>query len=542
MRRECAMLATVNLGISFGKKKLFENVSVEFSPGNCYGLIGANGAGKSTLLKILAGDLDSSEGHVAKDKKTTISMLKQNQFEFDEFNVLDTIIMGDKAMYECYSERNRIYALPEMSEEDGMKVAQYEADYSEMDGYEKEAQAASLLDELGISSEFHEQQMSQLEANQKIKVLLGQALFGEPDVLLLDEPTNQLDYHTALWLEEKIINYENTVIVVSHDRHFLNKVCTHIADVDFGEVKIYPGNYDFWKQSSELFRSQQEEKNKKADQKVKELEEFVRRFSANASKSKQATSRKKLIEQIRPEELPESKRRSPFIQFKPNRKCGNKIVEIANVSHTIDGEKVLNNVSFTIENGDKVAITGGHSISKTTLLQILAGEITPDEGTIHWGETTTHTYFPKDNKSYFDTEDNLIDWLQKYNEDMDIQTLRGYLGRMLFSGDDALKKVKVLSGGEKARAMFSRMMLLEGNVLLFDEPTDHLDLEAISALNDGFLQFPEVMMFTTNDFELLTTVPNRIIEVTPKGHVDYCGEFEDFINHETYKEKVALIR
>ena len=536
------MLGTVNLGISFGKKKLFENVSVEFTPGNCYGLIGANGAGKSTLLKILAGDLDSTEGHIAKDKKTSISMLKQNQFEFDEFNALDTIIMGDKGMYECYSERNRIYALPEMSEEDGMKVAQYESDYSEMDGYEKEAMAASLLDELGIPNEFHEQKMSQLDANQKIKVLLGQALFGNPDILLLDEPTNQLDYHTALWLEEKILNYEKTVIVVSHDRHFLNKVCTHIADVDFGQVKIYPGNYDFWKQSSELSRRQHEEKNKKSEQKVKELEDFVRRFSANASKSKQATSRKKLIEQLRPDELPESKRRSPFIQFKPNRKCGNKIVEVENVSHSVDGELVLNKVSFTIENGDKVALTGGQSLSKTTLLQILSGEIKPDEGCVNWGETTTNTYFPKDNTDFFDTDENLINWLQKFNENMDLQTLRGYLGRMLFSGDDALKKVNVLSGGEKARAMFARMMLLEGNVLLFDEPTDHLDLEAISALNDGFLQFPEVMMFTTNDFELLNTVPNRIIEVSPKGFVDYCGEFADFIKHDTYQEKVASIR
>ncbi len=535
------MLATVNLGISFGKKKLFENVSVEFNQGNCYGLIGANGAGKSTLLKILSGDLDSTEGHVAKDKKTTISTLKQNQFEFDEFNVIDTIIMGDKAMYECYSERNRIYALPEMSEEDGMKVAQYEADYSEMDGYEREAMAASLLEELGISNEHHELKMSQLEANQKIKVLLGQALFGNPDVLLLDEPTNQLDFQTAMWLEEKILNYENTVIVVSHDRHFLNKVCTHIADVDFGQVKIFPGNYDFWKESSELSRKQHEEKNKKAEQKIKELEDFVRRFSANASKSKQATSRKKLINQLTPDELPESRRRTPFIQFKPNRKCGNKIVEANNISHSIDGEKVLNNVSFTIENGDKVVLTGSYSLSKTTLLKILSGELIPDEGSINWGETTTKTYFPKDNNQFFDTTEQLLDWLKNFNEEMDLQTLRGYLGRMLFSGDDALKSVNVLSGGEKARAMFARMMLLEGNVLLFDEPTDHLDLEAISSLNEGLIQFPEVMIMATNDIEILQTVPNRMIELSPKGYVDYSGEFNDFINHKTYQEKVALI-
>jgi ATPase subunit of ABC transporter with duplicated ATPase domains len=536
------MLATVNLGVSFGKKKLFENVCVEFSPGNCYGLIGANGAGKSTLLKILYGEMASTEGHVAKDKQTTLSMLNQNQFQFDDHTVLDTIIMGDKPLYACYAERNRIYALPEMSEADGMAVAQYEADYNDMDGYEKEAQAASLLDELGIPNDYHMQKMNQLDASQKVRVLLGQALFGNPDVLLLDEPTNQLDYHTALWLEEKIIQYEKTVIVVSHDRHFLNKVCTHIADVDFGNVKIYPGNYDFWKQSSELFRHQQEEKNKKSEQKIKELEDFVRRFSANASKSKQATSRKKLIEQLRPDELPESKRRSPFIQFTPNRKCGTKIVSIRNVSHAVDGVTVLKNVSFSIERGQKVALTGMQSLSKTTLLGILAGDIIPDSGTVEWGETTTHTYFPKDNSAYFSTNDTLLEWLQAVDVSVDLQTIRGYLGRMLFSGDDALKSVSVLSGGEKARAMFARMMVQQGNVLLFDEPTDHLDLEAISALNDGFNQFSEVMIFATHDVELLSTVATRIIEVSPKGYVDYMGGFEDFVHNKTYQEKVLAIR
>ena len=536
------MIATAELGISFGKKKLFENVSVEFSPGNCYGLIGANGAGKSTLLKILAGDLESTEGRVVKHKRTTISMLKQNQFEFDAYSVLDTVIIGDKEMYECYAERNRIYTLPDMSEEDGLKVAQLEADYGEMDGYEKEANAASLLQEIGIETDLHELKMSQLDASQKVRVLLAQALFGDPDVLLLDEPTNQLDYKTAVWLEEKLIAYEKTVIVVSHDRHFLNKVCTHIADVDFGEVRIYPGNYDFWKQSSELSRKQQEDKNKKSELKVKELESFVQRFSANASKSKQATSRKKLIEQLRPEELPESRRRSPFIQFKPTRPCGNKIVDVKNVSHTVDGIQVLNNVSFSIENGDKVAIIGTNSVSKTTLLQVLSGELTPDEGEIKWGETITPTYFPKDNGAFFDTTDNLIDWLKQFDEELDLQSLRGYLGRMLFSGDDALKSVNVLSGGEKARAMFARLMLLEGNAILFDEPTDHLDLEAISALNDGLIQFPEVLMFTSHDFEILRTVPNRIIEVSPKGYVDYSGSFDDFINHDVYQEKVAAIQ
>ena len=536
------MLATAELGISFGKKKLFENVSVEFSPGNCYGLIGANGAGKSTLLKILAGDLESTEGRVVKHKRTTISMLKQNQFEFDAYSVIDTVIIGDTELYGCYSERNRIYALADMSEEDGLKVAQLEADYGEMDGYEKEANAASLLQEIGIDTDLHELNMNQLDASQKVRVLLAQALFGDPDVLLLDEPTNQLDYKTAVWLEEKLIAYEKTVIVVSHDRHFLNKVCTHIADVDFGEVRIFPGNYDFWKQSSELSRKQHEDKNKKSELKVKELESFVQRFSANASKSKQATSRKKLIEQLRPEELPESRRRSPFIQFKPTRPCGNKIVDAQNVSHTVDGIQVLNNVSFSIENGDKVAITGSSSVSKTTLLQVLSGEITPDEGEIKWGETITPTYFPKDNGSFFETTDNLIEWLKQFDEELDLQSLRGYLGRMLFSGDDALKSVNVLSGGEKARAMFARLMLLEGNTILFDEPTDHLDLEAISALNDGLIQFPEVLMFTSHDFEILRTVPNRIIEVSPNGYVDYSGSFDDFINHDVYQKKVAAIQ
>ena len=536
------MLATSNLGMSFGKKKLFESVSVEFSPGNCYGLIGANGAGKSTLLKIISGDLESTEGQIIKDKKTTISMLKQNQFEFDEYSVIDTVIMGDTGMYHCYSERNRIYSLPEMSEEEGMQVAQHEADYAEMDGYEKEANAASMLEELGIATNLHESLMSQLDASEKVRVLIAQALFGDPDILLLDEPTNQLDYQTTIWLEEKIIHYEKTVIVVSHDRHFLNKVCTHIADVDFGEVKIYPGNYDFGKESSELARKQHEEKNKKSESKIKELEDFVRRFSANASKSKQATSRKKLIEKLTPEELPESKRRSPFIQFKPNRKCGNKIVDVENVSHSVDGIQVLNNVSFSVQKNEKVAITGSNSLSKTTLLEILSGELTPDQGSITWGETTSHTYFPKDNNVFFDTSEKLLDWLQQFDEKMDLQTLRGYLGRMLFSGDDALKSVNVLSGGEKARAMFSRMMVLEGNALIFDEPTDHLDLEAISALNDGLIQFPENIIFTSHDFELLHTVPNRIIEVTPKGFVDYQGSFEDFINHSTYQEKVTAIQ
>lgn len=536
------MIGLARLGMSFGKKKLFEDVSCEFSSGNCYGLIGANGAGKSTLLKILYGDIESTEGTVIKDKQTTMSMLKQDQFAFDAYQVIDTVIMGDPQLYRLYSERNRIYGLPEMSEEDGMMVAQYEADYGELDGYEKEAQAASMLDELGIASDAHERTMSQLDSGQKVRVLLAQALFGHPDVLLLDEPTNQLDYKTTVWLEDRLVNYEKTVIVVSHDRHFLNNVCTHIADVDFGDVKIYPGNYDFWKESSDLARRQIDEKNKKSEAKIKELEDFVRRFSANASKSKQATSRKKLIDKLTPDELPVSKRRSPFIQFKPNRACGNKIVEINNVSHAIDGEQVLKNVSVSIQHGDKVALTGRHSLSKTTLLQLLAGEIIPDEGDIKWGETTTHTYFPKDNGSFFEVDEPLIEWLQQFDKDMDLQTLRGYLGRMLFSGDDALKKVTVLSGGEKARAMFSRMMVLEGNVLLFDEPTDHLDLEAISALNDGLIQFPEVLIFTSHDFELLHTVPNRIIEVTPKGFVDYEGSFSDFVNHETYQKKVLAIQ
>ena len=536
------MITTSQLGLAFGGDALFEDVSVKFVPGNCYGLIGANGAGKSTFLKLLSGELDSTSGNIHIEDGKRIAVLKQDQFAFDDFSVIETVLMGHKELYDIFRERNELYSKSELSDEEGMRVGDLEVRFGEMDGYTAEADAGVLLSGLGLKDELHQKKMSELDPGEKIRVLLAQALFGNPDILLLDEPTNQLDYLSVIWLENYLLEFKNTVIVVSHDRHFLNKVCTHIADVDFGQVKIYPGNYDFWKQSSELSRKQHEEKNKKSEQKIKELEDFVRRFSANASKSKQATSRKKLITQLTPEELPESKRRTPFIQFKPNRPCGNKIVEVENISHTIDGVKVLNNVSFSVEKDNKVALTGSHSLSKTTLLKILANEIEPDEGSVKWGETITRTYFPKDNTNFFETSENLIDWLQQYDEDMDLQTLRGYLGRMLFSGDDALKSVNVLSGGEKARAMFARMMLLEGNALIFDEPTDHLDLEAISSLNEGLIQFPEVIIMTSHDFEILNTVPNRMIEVSPKGMVDYTGNFEDFLNHETFKDKVQAIQ
>jgi ATPase subunit of ABC transporter with duplicated ATPase domains len=535
------MISTAQLSITFGAKTLFDDVSLKFHPGECYGLIGANGAGKSTFLKILSGEIESTEGDVILESGKTISVLSQNQFAFDEHKVLDTALMGHKRIYELYKERMDLYAKPELTNEEGERVGNLEEEFAELEGYTAEAEAASMLNDLGISNDMHDKKMEDLESGEKVRVLLAQALFGNPDVLLLDEPTNQLDYHSVLWLENFLMNFKNTVLVVSHDRHFLNKVCTHIADVDFGEIKLYPGNYDFWKMSSELSLKQRQDKNKKNENKVKELEDFVRRFSANASKSKQATSRKKLIENLRPDELPVSRRRSPFIQFKGSRPCGNSVLKVTNLSHSIAGEKVLDKVSFTIEKGDKVGIVGKNSLSKTTLLDILSGELEPDSGDIHWGESITNAYFPKDNNQYFENKVPLIEWLGEYEETGDNEILRGFLGRMLFSGDDALKDVSVLSGGEKARAMFSKMMLAEGNFLLFDEPTDHLDLESITSLNTAFEQCSDCMLFTSHDFQLLETVADRIIEVSPKGMIDRKTNFDDFMQNEKIGELRATL-
>ncbi|RAP38981.1 hypothetical protein DID80_01220 [Candidatus Marinamargulisbacteria bacterium SCGC AAA071-K20] len=530
------MISTAKLGITFGAKTLFEDVSLKFHPGECYGLIGANGAGKSTFLKILSGEVESTEGEVILESGKTISVLSQNQFAFDDYKVLETVMMGHKRIYELYKERMELYAKPELTNEEGERVGNLEEEFAELEGYTAEADAGSMLNDLGISNEIHEKKMGDLESGEKVRVLLAQALFGDPDVLLLDEPTNQLDYHSVLWLENFLMNFKNTVLVVSHDRHFLNKVCTHMADVDFGEIKLFPGNYDFWKTSSELALKQRSDKNKKDENKIKELEDFVRRFSANASKSKQATSRKKLIEKIKPDELPVSRRRSPFIQFKGSRPCGNSVLKVTNLSHKVDGELVLNKVTFTVEKGDKIALVGKNSVSKTTLLQILAGDLSPDSGEIHWGESITPSYFPKDNSSFFEKEVPLIEWLGDYEETGDQEILRGFLGRMLFSGDDAFKSVNVLSGGEKARAMFSRMMLFEGNFFMFDEPTDHLDLESITALNGAFEQCNDCMFFTSHDFELLETVVDRIIEVSPKGMMDRKSAFGDYMQSEQIQE------
>lgn len=523
------MIHTEKLTLAFDGRPLFDDVNVKFVPGNCYGLIGANGAGKSTFLKLLSGKLDPTHGNVIVEKNKRIAVLSQDQFAFDDFEALETVIMGHQELYKIYSERNALYAKPEMTNKEGERAGELECLFADMDGYNAESNAATMLSELGIAEADHNKKLKDLESGQKIRILLAQSIFGNPDILLLDEPTNQLDYNTVLWLENFLLDFKNTVIVVSHDRHFLNKVCTHIADLDYKQIKTYVGNYDFWYQASQLTVKQRSEQHKKQADKIKELETFVQRFSSNASKSKQATSRKKLIEKLRPEDLPTSTRRTPFINFKANRPCGNKIVEVTNVSHSIDGEKVLDNVSFYLNKKDKVAIIGKNSLSKTVLLQILAGEIMPDSGSVEWGDTITKDYFPKDNTAFFKSNLPLEEWIRQYTDNNDNQFLRGLLGRMLFSGDDINKKVSVLSGGEKARAMFSKIMLTDSNVLLFDEPTDHLDLEAITALNDGLKSFQETLLFTSHDFQLLNTVINRVIEVSPKGMVDQQISFNDYI-------------
>lgn len=531
------MIQVADLTLQFSGNALFEDVNAKFLPGNCYGLIGANGAGKSTFLKILSGVLEPSSGHVICDEKKRIAVLSQDQFAFDRYTVIDTVIMGHQTLYSVYHERNQLYAKDELTDAEGERVGDLEMRFSDMDGYNAESDAATMLSELGIPEVLHDKQMDELESGQKIRVLLAQALFGNPDILLLDEPTNQLDYTTVVWLENFLMNFKNLVIVVSHDRHFLNKVCTHIADLDFKRLKVYVGNYDFWETSSQLAMQQKKDQNKKKEDKVKELEAFIRRFSANASKSKQATSRKKLLEKIRPEDIEASSRRYPFIQFDVTRPTGDKILTVSNVSHSIDGQKILSNVSFKLFPKDKVAILGKNSLSRTTLLQLLAGEMDPDEGTIEWGSTVTRSYFPKDNAPYFSKEQELLHWLQDQAVDVDIDVLRGLLGRMLFSGDDVFKKTGVLSGGEKARAMFSKLMIRKSNCLIFDEPTDHLDLESISSLNKGLVQFPEIMFVSSHDFELLSTVVNRIVEVSPQGAVYSELSFPDFMANESLQKK-----
>ncbi|MFT5170721.1 MAG: ATPase subunit of ABC transporter with duplicated ATPase domains [Candidatus Marinamargulisbacteria bacterium] len=530
------MISTQKLSLSFGGAPLFEDVNIKFLQGNCYGLIGANGAGKSTFLKILSGDIDPTSGILDIEDGKRIAVLKQDQFAYDEVGVLETVLMGHKSLYKVYAERKELYEKSEMTDAEGLRVADLEGEFAEMDGYVAESDAATMLSELGIMEDLQDKQMGDLEAGQKIRVLLAQALFGDPDILLLDEPTNQLDYLTVMWLEKFLMDFKNLVIVVSHDRHFLNKVCTHIADVDYKKILVSVGNYDFWQKVTEMSRQQKQDQNKKKEDKIKDLEEFVRRFSANASKAKQATSRKKLIEKLRPEDLPESSRRNPYIGFKAQRPCGNSILEVENLSYTANGEPILKDVNFVVEKGNKIAFVGRNTLSRTTLLQILAGEVEPDSGVINWGESISSSYFPKDNSEYFETKLNLIEWLSQYTQSDDEQFIRGFLGRMLFSGDDAKKNVQVLSGGKKARAMFSKMMLSESNVNMLDEPTDHLDLESITALNDGLEKFSECLLFTSHDFQLLNTVANRVIEVSPLGTLDQKTDFNDFMTSESIRD------
>ena len=513
------MISAIGVTVRFGKRVLFEDVNIKFTKGNCYGLIGANGAGKSTFLKVLSGEIEPSKGEVVIDKGERLSVLKQDHYAYEEYKVLDTVIMGNSELYSIMKEKEEIYAKPDFSEEDGMKAAKLEERFAELDGWNAESDAAILLNDLGIDTSLHDKFMKEIEAKDKVKVLLAQALFGNPDVLLLDEPTNDLDIKAIDWLQEFLINFENTVIVVSHDRYFLNKVCTHIADVDFGKIKVYPGNYDFWYESSQLALKQMREQNKKKEEKIKELQEFIARFSANASKSKQATSRKKSLEKIQLDEIKPSNRKYPYIDFKPDREPGNEILEVKNLSKTINGEKILDNISFKVKDKDKIAVLAENENAITVLFQILAGELEPDDGEIKWGTTITNSYFPKDNSYLFESKDSITDWLRRYSKDPDETYVRSFLGRMLFSGDEALKQVNVLSGGEKVRCVLSKMMLSGANFLIFDEPTNHLDMESITSLNEGMKRFTGNILFTSHDHELTQTVANRIIDIKENGKI-----------------------
>ena len=526
------MINAIGVTLRYGKRVLFEDVNIKFSKGNCYGLIGANGAGKSTFLKILSGEIEPSKGEVTMDKGERLSMLKQDHFAYEEFTVIDTVIMGNEELYKIKNEKDAIYAKPDFSEEDGMKAAKLEERFAELDGWNAESDAAILLNNLGIDTDNHYKYMKELEAKEKVKVLLAQALFGNPDVLLLDEPTNDLDMKSINWLQEFLIDFENTVIVVSHDRYFLNKVCTHIADVDFGKIKVYPGNYDFWYESSQLALKQMKEQNKKKEEKIKELQEFIARFSANASKSKQATSRKKTLEKIELDEIKPSNRRYPYVDFKPDREPGREILQVKNISKTINGEKILNNISFTVKQNDKIAFLADNENAKTVLFQIISGELEPDKGEVVWGTTITHSYFPKDNNYLFETDENLTEWLRKYSKDPDESYVRGFLGRMLFSGDESLKKAKVISGGEKVRCVLSKMMLSGANFLIFDEPTNHLDMESITSVNEGMQKFKGNILFTSHDHQLTQTVANRIIDIKADKVIDREVTYNEYLGIE----------
>ncbi len=526
------MLQVNGVSVRFGKRSLYEDVNIKFNKGCCYGIIGANGAGKSTFLKVLSGELEPSKGEVSKDKSERISILEQNHFAYEDYMVIDTVVMGNKELYDIKVAKDEIYAKPDFNEEDGMKAAKLEERFAELDGWNAESDAENLLNDLGLAPEKHYKLMKDLEAKDKVKVLLAKALFGNPDILLLDEPTNDLDLKTISWLDEFLINFENTVIVVSHDRYFLNKVCTHICDVDFGEIKLYPGNYDFWYESSQLLQKQMREQNKKKEEKIKELQDFIARFSANASKSKQATSRKKSLEKIQLDDIKPSNRKYPYVNFEVDRLPGNDILEVSNLSKTINGEKILNNISFKVKADDKIAVLADNEVAITTLFQILMGEMDADEGTIKWGTTISTNYFPKDNNYLFQGKESITDWLRQYSKDPDETYVRSFLGRMLFSGEEALKPVNVLSGGEKVRCVLSKNMLSGANFLIMDEPTNHLDMESITALNEGMKRFKGNMLFTSHDHELTQTVANRIFDIKADGMIDRELTYNEYLGIE----------
>lgn len=535
------MISANNVTLRIGKRALFEDVNIKFTEGNCYGLIGANGAGKSTFLKILSGVIEPSKGDIAITPGQRLSVLEQDHYKYDDYQVLDTVILGNKRLYEIMKEKDAIYAKEDFTDEDGVRASELEGEFADLNGWEAESDAATLLNGLGIDTDLHYSYMRELDGGQKVKVLLAKALFGNPDILLLDEPTNHLDLDAIAWLEEFLINFNNTVIVVSHDRYFLNKVCTHIADIDYAKIQLYSGNYDFWYESSQLMIKQMKEANKKKEEKIKELQEFIQRFSANASKSKQATSRKRALEKIQLDEIRPSSRKYPYIDFKPNREIGNEVLHVEGISKTIDGVKLLDNISFTLGHDDKVAFVGPNVNATTALFKILAGEMEPDEGSYKWGVTTTQTYFPKDNTAEFTSEDSIVDWLMQYSPEKDVTFVRGFLGRMLFSGDDGLKKVNVLSGGERVRCMLSKMMMSGANTMLMDEPTNHLDMESITALNNSLIKYPGVLLFTSQDHQFVQTVANRIMELTPGGLIDKQCTYDEYLENDEMARKRQIL-
>lgn len=534
------MISTSNVSLRFGKKALFEDANIKFVPGHCYGLIGANGAGKSTFLKILTGEIEPTSGEVIITPGERLSFLKQDHFQYDECTVLDTVIMGNQRLYDIMKEKDAIYMKEDFSDEDGIRASELEGEFAEMNGWEAESDAATLLNGLGVDTEYHYNLMKDLNGSLKVKVLLAQALFGNPDILLLDEPTNHLDLDAIEWLEEFLINFDNTVIVVSHDRYFLNKVCTQIADIDYAKIQLYAGNYDFWYESSQLIVKQMKEANRKKEEKIKELQDFIQRFSANASKSKQATSRKRALEKIELDEIRPSSRKYPYIDFRPNREIGNEVLTVEHLSKTIDGVKVLDDISFVVGREDKIAFVGSNGLAKTTLFQILAGQMEPDEGSYKWGITTSQSYFPKDNTKDFDSDDAIVDWLTQYSDNKDATYVRQFLGRMLFPGDAGVKKVRVLSGGEKVRVMLSKLMISGANVLIVDEPTDHLDMESITALNNGLIKFPGVLLFSSRDHQVVQTTANRIMEIVNGKLIDKITTYDEYLENDEMARKRAV--